>query len=142
MDIPLTVIPIEPGGVHLLMHAIINGYKANVLIDTGASRTIIDLSRAGYYLENNEILKYEKFFTGMGAGKIDTYVTTIPQLALGDTVMKDLEILLIDMSSLNASYALYDMPRLDMVLGGDLLLKLSAVIDYQNKTLKTTTSSG
>ncbi len=142
MDIPLNVIPIEPEGYHLLMHAIINGYKANVLVDTGASRTIMDLSRAGHYLASNQIRKYNKFFTGMGAGKIDTYVTTLPIFSVGSIRLTDLEILLIDMSSINASYALYDLPRIDMVLGGDLLVKLSAVIDYQKKILKTTTSTG
>ncbi len=133
--IPLTLIPIEPDGFHLMLHAFINGYKANVLIDTGASKTIMDLSRAQYYLDNPDIKPFDKFFTGLGAGRIKTYVTSIPKIAIGNQELIDLDIVLIDMAPINASYAVYDLPRIDMVLGGDLLVKLNAVIDYPGKRL-------
>ncbi len=133
--IPLTLIPIEPDGFHLMLHAFINGYKANVLIDTGASKTIMDLSLAQYYLDNPDIKPFDKFFTGLGAGRIKTYVTSIPKIAIGNQELIDLDIVLIDMAPINASYAVYDLPRIDMVLGGDLLVKLNAVIDYPGKRL-------
>ncbi len=133
--IPLTLIFIEPDGFHLMLHAFINGYKANVLIDTGASKTIMDLSRAQYYLDNPDIKPFNKFFTGVGAGRIKTYVTFIPKIVIGNKELLGLDIVLIDMAPLNASYAVYDLPRIDMVLGGDLLVMMKAVIDYPNKQL-------
>ncbi len=133
--IPLTLISIEPGGSHLMLHAFINGLKANVLIDTGASKTILDISRATYYLEDPDIRPFDKFFTGMGAVKIKTHITTIPKISFGKLDILNQDILLIDLSPVNTSYAMYDLPRIDMVLGGDLLLDMQAVIDYPGKRL-------
>ncbi len=133
--IPLTLISIDPGGAHLMLHAYINGLKANVLIDTGASKTILDISRAGYYLEDPDIRPFDKFFTGMGAGKIQTHITAIPKISFGKLDILNQDILLIDLSPVNTSYAMYDLPRIDMVLGGDLLMYMRAVIDYPGKRM-------
>ena len=126
----------EADGFHLMLHAVIGGVKANVLIDTGASRTVMDLSRARKYLGDLAIKPFHKSFTGMGSGAIETYFATIPEVHIGRHNLTEMEVVLIDLSPLNQSYAMEDLPRIDMVMGGDWLLKLDAVIDYQNKTLK------
>ncbi len=136
MVIPLNLIPINSDGFHLLMHASINGLKANVLIDTGASKTIMDLSRASKYFRNPDIRCVNKFFTGMGTGKIRTYVTRLSKLSLGGYELEKLDIILIDMKPINDSYAVYDLPRIDMVLGGDMLVRMKAVIDFPNRILR------
>ncbi len=133
--IPVELIRMEPGGCHLMLHAIINGWKANVLIDTGASKSVMDLSRAKKYLDNPQIKAFENHFTGMGAAQIETWYAVIPSFAIGKTTLHDLQILLIDMHEIQQSYARHNLPRIDMVLGGDLLNKLGAVIDYPNRTL-------
>ncbi len=126
----------EADGFHLMLHAVIGGVKANVLIDTGASRTVMDLSRARNYIGNHPIKPFHKSFTGMGAGAIETFYATIPEIQIGGNSLKEMEVVLIDLTPLNKSYAQEDLPRIDMVIGGDWLLKLDAVIDYPNKTLK------
>ena len=136
MNIPLNLISMEADGFHLMLHAVIGGVKANVLIDTGASRTVMDLSRARKYIGDLSIKPFHKSFTGMGAGAIETYFATIPEIQIGGNSLKEMEVVLIDLSPLNKSYALEDLPRIDMVMGGDWLIKLDAVIDYPNKTLK------
>ncbi len=136
MNIPLNLISMEADGFHLMLHAVIRGAKANVLVDTGASRTVMDLSRSGNYLGDLAIKRFHKSFTGMGAGNIETYFATIPEIRIGGYTLSEMEVVLIDLSPLNKSYAMEDLPRIDMVMGGDWLLKLDAVIDYPNKTLK------
>ncbi len=136
MDIPIIIIPIEPDGCHIMMHASINGYKANVLIDTGASKTIMDLARVKQYLKNPEIRPYDKKTVGMGAGRIQTWVCEVPEISIGGQRLTDLQIVLIDLKTINEYYAMYDLPRIDIVLGGDLLMRFGAVIDYREKHLK------
>ncbi len=135
LHIPLTLIDIDPGGCHLMMHARVNGFKANILIDTGASMSIMDLSRIEKYIENPVIRRFDKFFTGMGAGKIEAFMTSLPEISLGGLCLRDKSIVLIDMSEINSSFAVYDLPRIDMVMGGDLLLELNAVVDYPGRCL-------
>lgn len=136
MNIPLNLISMEANGFHLMLHAVIRGVKANVLIDTGASRTVMDLGKAGDYLGDHAIKPFDKSFTGMGANNIETYLATIPEIRIGVQTLSEIEVVLIDLSPLNKSYLIHDLPRIDMVMGGDWLIKLNAVIDYPNKTLK------
>ncbi len=133
--IPLDLIRMAPGGCHLMLHATISNWKANVLIDTGASKSVMDIFQAEKYLDHPEINSFENHFTGMGAAKIKTWYTIIPSLSIGPTTIKDMQMLLIDMQDIRQSYARQDLPRIDMVMGGDLLLQLGAVIDYPNRAL-------
>lgn len=131
-QVPITLLAIEPGGYHLMIQAFINGYKANVLIDTGASRTVMDIARVEHFNDKPEIKPFEKLFAGLGAGGIKTHICTIPKISFGTKALYALDIVCIDMTSINKTYAVYDLPRIDMVLGGDLLVKMNAVIDYRN----------
>lgn len=134
-QLPLRLISIEPNGFHLMFQAFINGLKANVLVDTGASRTILDHSRAQYYLSNPDIRPFEKLFTGMGATGIKTFVCQIPRMHFGEKEILDQEIVLIDLAPINKTYAIYDLPRIDMVLGGDLMHEFGASIDYSRQVM-------
>ena len=44
-SLPLKLLIIEGDGFHIMLHAKINGKKAAMLIDTGASKTVFDLNR-------------------------------------------------------------------------------------------------
>ncbi len=134
-QLPLRLISIEPDGFHLMFQAYINGLKANVLIDTGASRTILDHSRAHHYLGNPDIRPFDRLFTGMGAGGIKTYVCHIPHMRFGNKELLDQEIVLIDLAPVNKTYAIYDLPRIDMVLGGDLMQAFRVSIDYAQQVM-------
>lgn len=135
MHIPLNVIEIEPDGCHLMINATIRGMKANVLIDTGASKTIMDVSRAKHYLDNPVIQTFDKHLAGIGAGRVQTWVSSCPKITLGNIDVVDLQLVLVDLKPINASYAVFDLPRIDIVMGGDLLRRFGAVIDYGNKRL-------
>ncbi len=135
MKIPLQLITIDKDGFHLMVHARINGLKANVLIDTGATRSVFDKNRVEYYLGDIALKKFDKFFTGIGATRIETFATIIPSITFGNYTLEKTEMVIIDMAMINKSYAVFDLPRIDMVLGGDILLRLGAMIDYQNRLL-------
>ncbi len=133
MHIPIQVIPLQPDGCHLMITGNINGLKANILLDTGASKTIMDVNRVSHYLGNPEIKAFDKPVMGMGNGKIESWATKFSEFSLGALSLSDWPVVLVDLKPINDSYAVYDLPRIDMVLGGDLLMHLKAVIDYQNK---------
>ncbi|MEE4178058.1 MAG: retropepsin-like aspartic protease [Bacteroides sp.] len=135
MEIPVRIVEIDQLGYHLLIEGRVNDLKANVLIDTGASRTVIDLNRLNHFFKDPLTREYDKSCAGLGSGQITSYVTVLHSLQLGHKVMKDVEIVAIDLASINTNYAIYDLPRIDMVLGSDLLLKMDACIDYRARKL-------
>ena len=135
MEIPFRILEIDQMGYHLLINARVNDLKANVLIDTGASRTVIDLNRLSYFFKNPVTRAYNKAVAGVGAGTVTSYVTRIQNFQLGLITLVDLEVVAIDLNSINRNYAMYDLPHIDMVMGSDLLLKMNACIDYLSRTL-------
>ncbi len=112
-----------------------SGYKLNVLIDTGASLTVFDVNRFKNIYPQQEVSPYENSFRGITSHAIPTWSATVEVLDIGSLQLTDLRILLVDLASINQTYAHYDLPRIDAVLGGDLLLALKTRIDYASRTL-------
>ncbi len=59
----------------------------------------------------------------------------VPGLVLGDFEIKDDKMILLDLSHVNESYKLMKLKPVDGVIGGDILKKYKAVIDYGKKVL-------
>ena len=110
----------------------------HMLIDTGATLTVLDINRAKTIFKKPEIQIYDKFFMGIGTSKIDTYSMQINALGLGDCILENLEVILIDMENINKAYAAFDLPRVDGIIGGDVLQKCKAVINYEKSILELT----
>ncbi len=136
IHVPLRLIAIDPGGYHLMTQAAINGRKANVLLDTGASKSIMDLNRVKEYVDNPDIRPYEKAMMGMGADKINSFITTIPVITFESARINNLEVVLVDLGFINKSYAALDLPRIDLIVGGDLLIRVKAEIDYAKRIMR------
>ncbi len=128
--IPFKIIPIPQQGCHIMCQLQMSGYKLNMLIDTGASLTVLDLKRYQKIYPENELLPYENSFRGITSHNVKSFVALVDSLMLGTIELKNKRLLLVDLSSINQAYAHYDLERIDGVLGGDLLLSMHANIDY------------
>lgn len=135
MKIPITVIPIDGSGYHIMVRGTINGLTANILIDTGATRTVLDVKRATHYFDDPPLKPFHKFFAGVGNEKLETQLLLIPEISLQGYLISQLQVVVIDLSAVNQSYAAFDLPRIDMVMGGDLLFNCGAIIDYPAKCM-------
>ncbi|NCC72213.1 MAG: hypothetical protein EOM06_02360 [Sphingobacteriia bacterium] len=117
-------------GMQLFVHLQLNGLKANALIDTGASRSLLDSNRASYYDVPVEGLNQARLLTGVGGERMLVPLAVVQQVSLGELSFEEVAMALIDLSALNRLYASFDLPRLDMVLGSDLLFRMHAQLDY------------
>ena len=135
IKIPLRLLTVDNEGMHIMINGLVNGLKANLLIDTGASRTVFDLSRINHYQPEVKIKKNNKMFSGIGSGKIETFLANISLLELGEKKIENFDVVLFDLKVINQSYAIFDLPKIDGVLGGDLLKACNAIIDYKNGVL-------
>lgn len=134
--IPLEIVNIEEDGIHLYLWATINGKLARLLVDTGASRTVFDLGRIANLVGNIELKEVEKLSTGLGTNTMKSHTVILETIRIGQWSEKDYEAVVIDMSHVNQSYEMLSLPVIDGVLGGDLLMKLKAVIDYRKGVMK------
>lgn len=133
--IPIRIIEIENSGVHMAISGFVNGNLANILIDTGASQTVFDKNRVQLFSDQQEFEKAEKLSKGLGTDSMEGFKFSINQFVLGDLVLKDYDVVSLDLSHINASYAELGLTPIDMVLGGDFLMKYAASIRYSSAEL-------
>lgn len=128
--IPLRCIIIPPNGKHVLAAAFINGQLATVLIDTGASQTVMDSNRLGLFSPETEFESTGQLSKGLGTDGMESFHFTVSQFILGDLVLESMRVTLLDLAHVNRSYEELGFAPIDMVIGGDMLSTYEAVVDY------------
>jgi hypothetical protein len=134
ITIPLRKINIEDDGNHIVVTALLNNKPANLLIDTGASRTIFDSNRI-HLFEDSEIKLHDRLSTGLGTNSMESKTITLGQLNIGDISIHNSEVILLDLEHVNVSYQKLNIDPIDGVIGGDMLERYKAVIDYNKMTI-------
>jgi len=137
-EIPLLLLSVEQEGFHIMLTALVNGHSINMLIDTGASRTVFDSNRLQELLkfDPNSVEKNERLSTGIGTTTLESQVLILKEFNLGGALFKEYPAVMIDLSQVNQTYTSLKLPAIEGVLGGDILVEGKAVIDYKKNTLK------
>ncbi len=138
IEVPVNIISIEGDGFHIIAEGLINGKSARFVVDTGASRTVFDKERILAYIDNPEFNEKEGLSAGIGGTDISSFIFKLEELSFGELSVKDYQAVAMDLSNVNNSYAMLNIPPVDGVLGGDLLYKHKAVISYKLKKMRLT----
>lgn len=131
----LELISMDGGGYHLGLEANLNGKKAFLLLDTGASRTVFDKNQIEFYNDNQEIELLDEKSTGLGTSSMDIHTTEISHLEIGNKKIEKITLAIIDLSHVNETYEKLGFKKIQGVLGSDLLFKYNAIIDYSKLEL-------
>ena len=117
---------------HLSCKARINGVKANLLIDTGASNSCIALSQKKYF----GIKEKGNPFEAAGAGEVKMKaILAKVNLILGRHLIGQQSFMLLDMQYINATLVKEGGITIDGILGNDFLRKYKVIIDYTDKKM-------
>ncbi len=137
IKIPLKLTEIENAGYHLFICVLINGKKANLLIDTGASASAFDMNRIEKFIGKKSVGKMskQKLATGLGTDSMESGKIILNEIKFKKLSFKDYEAVVIDMMHINNSYKTIHLPAIDGVIGGDLLKYFNAVIDYKEESI-------
>ena len=135
ISVPLHIIDLHGDGFHPILDITVFNKPFKVVLDTGASRTAFDhqlLLQA-----NNEaaITASEKLSTGLGTNNMTSSTAIIENIWIGDLLLPQLEVAVLDLSTINIAYGQMGHPEVLGVLGSDILMKYKAVIDYGKKVL-------
>lgn len=133
--LPLTIQAIENDGYHLLTIVLINGKKALVIIDTGASRSVFDETRIIDFIGHNNLTEHDKLSSGLGTNTMTSKKVMLEKLDLNGLVLNNYEATLLNLHHVNESYQKIELQPIDGILGGDILTDYKAVIDYKNSKL-------
>ncbi len=127
--IPFTIAPTN----HFLIEGQFNDHFARFILDTGAGRCCMGLSKA---IEMNLIrTESEHTAAGVGEGYMERFEVQASQMSIGDWRVKDFTIAGLDLSGVNKALEGIGEGPVEGIIGADILLDFNAVLDYQTLQL-------
>lgn len=131
--IPVEIVSLEDNSYHLITPIEINGIKGDIIIDTGASVTVIDRKQ----LNEEEIEGAEiRMQSGSVSGQInDVKMFCARNFKIGGVSFKNMQIAAINLDYVNEMYNQHLKRKIIGLLGSDFCVKHKVVIDYQKKIL-------
>lgn len=133
--IKFDVIDLEGDGFHLNIKGKANGIDVNLIIDTGASKTVFDINTIKEVLQQETLNENDKLSSGLGTNTMKSFKTTIEKFELDGFEELNYEVAVLDLTHVNLSYENIGLSPIDGIIGGDILVKYSAIINYKEKTL-------
>lgn len=116
----------------------INGMEANFLIDTGASRSVFDPTVIARFIEDPQFEKKEGITAGVGGTDLESSTFMIDSLSFGDIEIKHYEAVALDLENIHETYGKLGLPAIDGIIGGDLLYRLKATLNYRLRKIRFT----
>ena len=137
VSVPLTLLNLQDDGFHLLLEVIVFGKPFKAVLDTGASKTVFDKATVETHLHENMVLRHtDMVSTGLGTTSMQSFILNVPDLQVGGLHLKNHEIAVLDLSTINYAYEQLDIEPVIGVIGGDILTRYGGIIDYRKNTLK------
>lgn len=133
--IKLDVFSLDKDGYHIKLNVLINGKIAHLILDTGASRTVFDKNTIHEFVPELDLVEHEATTSGVGSNELQSFSTIIKKLEIGNLMIRRYHCAVLDLTHVNMAYQMVGRPKVHGVLGGDILRKYKAKINYEAKTL-------
>ena len=128
--IPFTIAPTN----HFLVEGKFNNTFARFILDSGAGRCCMGLSKAA---EMNLIMvESEHTAAGVGDGYMDRFEVVVPQLSIGNWKVEDFTVAGLDLTGVNRALEGIGEAPVAGIIGADILLQFEAVLNYQTLNFK------
>lgn len=135
-NIPLKRIPLEEGGCHLLLEARWADRPVVLVLDTGASKTVFDVAEVRSNHPDLVIETSEQKSAGLGTDTMESHLFKLKDFHIGKCQIRKVKAAALDISHIQSTYQSLGFERLDGILGGDILMKYKAKIDYRKLLLQ------
>ena len=118
---------------HYHVEGKVNGKKAEFILDTGASASVLDQARIAYFdLKPKE---HNAKASGLGATDFKVQRSINNKMILGKLLIGSYALKIIDLSHVNRALRSKGVKQIDGVIGADILNKKKAIIDCGNLTM-------
>lgn len=134
--IPIKAESLQEEGFHLFVEGKVGHHRIRLLIDTGASKTVLDKKFINEKLPEQKLEINEQLTTGVGSNTIQSEFTEIDNLRVGKLKLKMYKVAVLDLQHVNETYSLIQLPGIDGVLGCDVLVEYGVVINLRKKELR------
>ena len=137
IEIPLQIIELERDNFHILIEGHFDDKTPLYwIIDTGASKTVLDVNLNSFYeiIESDNTDDFQS--TGINQGMMETMVGKMLRMHFGELKIDEQKVALIDLSHVNDIYSKYSSIRIAGLLGGDILMQYKCLIDYERRIIQ------
>jgi hypothetical protein len=134
-SVPLRIIDLHEDGFHPLVEVFIFGRPFILVLDTGASKTAFDRDTLQHSVNEVHLISSDRLSTGLGTTNMNSSTAIIGNMQIGELGLDEFEVAVLDLSAINIAYRQLNLPEVLGVLGGDILMKYKAVIDYGKSLL-------
>ena len=138
IEVPLQLLDLKGDGFHIMVKGVIHGKEAFFLIDTGASRSVFDPNTITSFINDVQFEKKEGLSAGLGISNSEIITFKMESFFIGDLEIQNYEAAAMDLEIVDDMYGTVGLPHIDGIIGGDLLKKHKAVINYRNKKMRLT----
>ena len=129
----MEVVELDEGTIHLLIPATIPGLENHWwVVDTGASKSVIDRAVAAHFVEEES---EGLMATGLGKEMVETSTGMISDFSLCGIQFEPLAVAIVDLHHINDEYSKYSDKRIAGLLGSDFFYREKGLIDYADCTL-------
>ena len=135
VKINLQKVDIPPGGIHLALNVLLNGQSIRMVLDTGASRSVLDLDLFRELHPEADLKEEESDSAGVGASGLASFTSLITSFSIENFEIQESEMVLMDLSHVKQSYTQLGEDPIYGIIGGDILEKYEAIIDYSDFSL-------
>lgn len=135
VQIPLIIEDIPPKGIHIFIKGKIQRKRVRFLVDTGASKSVIDHDFALRNFPYTRRLVTEHLTTGLGANIPNATFIKLRGVHIGKYKISPVVFAQLDLSAVNDAYSSALLDPVVAIIGGDVLRQYQMVIDYGRATL-------
>jgi len=133
--LPVEVIPFDGDACHLFIKARAENRVVRLLLDTGASKTLLSEEFVKKTLAQHRRSRNMIPSTGLGSNQIESEWMVLSKLSFGKLVIRSFTCAVLNLQHVNDTYTGAGLRPIQGVLGSDLLLRYRAVLDYDKKVL-------
>lgn len=119
---------------HFEVEATVNGQEVVMMIDTGASQSVLDEKSAAELGLGKEASGDTACATGAG-GSLSVSIAHVDKLSVDAVFMESLTMPVVNLDHCNAALESKGAKKVSGVIGADFLAAKSAIIEYANGTL-------
>jgi hypothetical protein len=136
IEVPIDIIHLDEDGYHIFLEGHINEVPARFLLDTGASKTVINELFAIANFDNSQFEENPNGATGISGNELKCQIALIDQIHLGRYKIENLRTSMIPLNNVNETYAKLALPSIDAIIGMDILVKGEAKIHIDTGILE------
>jgi len=133
--IPLEIVTLQEGSYHVFLKVKVNKRMIRVLLDTGASKTVLDQNFVKEKCSAQKMETIDQSTSSLHSTVSESSITFINEIQIGTSKLKHYLVAVIDLSHVNQTYEGVGQKPIYGIIGSDILMERKAIIDYHKKQL-------